>query len=399
MVIARAVKDIFVVSAKRTAFGTYGGTLAKHTATDLQEVAARAAIAAANLDPLAIDSIVVGNVCPTSKDGAYISRHAGLRVGMRQDAPAVTVNRLCGSGFQSVIQAAQEIGVGDSHIVLTGGAENMSQAPHIVRGVRFGTKLGVDVPMEDSLWTTLTDFHIKTPMGVTAENLAAKYGITREECDMYALESQQRWKAALDAGALKDEIAPIIIKSRKGEKVFDVDEHPRPETTLAQMAKLPSIFKKEGTVTAGNASGICDGAGCVILASAEAVKAHGLTPLARLAGYGIAGCDPSIMGIGPVPAIEAMLKATGVSLQDIDVAEVNEAFAAQFLAVQKALGLDPAKTNVNGGAIALGHPVGASGARITANLVHHLQRTNGKYAIGSACIGGGQGISLLLEKC
>jgi len=399
MVIARAVKDVFVVSAKRTAFGTYGGTLAKHTATDLQEVAAKAAISAANLDPQAIDSIIVGNVCPTSKDGAYISRHAGLRVGMRQNAPAVTVNRLCGSGFQSVVQAAQEIGVGDSHIVLTGGAENMSQAPHIVRGVRFGTKLGVDVPMEDSLWTTLTDFHIKTPMGVTAENLAAKYNISREECDEYALQTQQRWKAAQEAGAFKAEIAPITIKSKKGEKVFEIDEHPRPDATLAQMAKLPAVFKKDGTVSAGNASGISDGAGCVILASAEALKTHNLTPLARLVGYGVAGCDPSIMGIGPVPAVEAMMKATGVNLADVDVTEVNEAFAPQFLAVQKALGLDPAKTNVNGGAIALGHPVGASGSRITANLVHHLQRTNGKYAIGSACIGGGQGIALLLEKC
>jgi len=399
MVIARAVKDIFVVSAKRTAFGTYGGKLLKHTATDLQEVAAKAAISAVNLDPQAIDSIVVGNVCPTSKDGAYIARHAGLRVGMRQDAPAVTVNRLCGSGFQSIIQASQEMSVGDSQIVLTGGAENMSQAPHIVRGIRFGVKLGVDVPMEDSLWGTLTDFHIKLPMGVTAENLAAKYDISRQDCDEYAILTQQRWKAALDSGAFTDEIAPIILKSRKGEVVFDVDEHPRPDATMASMGKLPPVFKKEGTVTAGNASGICDGAGCVILATAEALKTHNLTPLARLVGYGIAGCDPKIMGIGPVPAIEAMLTATGVSLQDIDVAEVNEAFAPQFLAVQKALGLDPAKTNVNGGAIAIGHPVGASGARITANLVHHLRRTNGKYAIGSACIGGGQGIAVLLERC
>jgi len=396
---SRAVSDVFVVAAKRTAFGTYGGKLLKHTATDLQEVAFKAALAAGNINPEIVDSVIVGSVCPTSKDGAYLSRHASLRAGVKIGTPAVTINRLCGSGFSSIVQGAQEINVGDCNVVMTGGAENMSQAPHLARGLRFGTKLGMDIPLEDSLWQTLTDFHIKTPMGMTAEALAVQYGITRLECDEFALLSQQRWKKALDAGAFTDEIAPITLKSKKGAVVFDVDEHPRPDAPLAGLSKLPPVFQKDGTVSAGNASGICDGAGAIILASAAAVKEHNLTPLARLAGYGVSGCDPKIMGIGPVPAIEGMLKATGLSIADIDVLEVNEAFAAQFLAVQKALGLDIEKTNVNGGAIAIGHPVGASGARITANLVHHLRRTGGKYAVGSACIGGGQGIAVLLERC
>jgi acetyl-CoA acyltransferase 2 len=398
MVFARAVKDVFVVAAKRTPFGTYGGKLTKFTATDLQEIAAKAALTAGNVNPEIIDSVIVGNVCATSKDGAYISRHAAIRAGVPISSPAVTVNRLCGSGFQSIVQACQEISVGDCQVVMTGGAENMSQAPHVIRGARFGIRLGLDLPLEDSLWATLTDHQFNIPMGVTAENLAKKYELTREECDAFALLSQQRWKAANDKNAFQDEMAPVTIKSKKGDVTMDTDEHPR-EVTLAALGKLPSVFMKNGTVSAGNASGICDGAGCVIVASAEAVKQHNLTPLARIAGYSVAGCDPSIMGIGPVPAIEALLQKTDVKLADVDYVEVNEAFAPQVLSCIKALGLDPAKVNVNGGAIALGHPVGASGARITAHLSHHLRAAGGKYAIGSACIGGGQGIALLLEKC
>lgn len=392
-------RGVFIVAAKRTAFGAYGGKLKGMTATDLQEVASRCAMEAGNVPADAIDSVCVGNVIQSSTDAAYVARHVALRVGCKLDTPALTINRLCGSGFQSIVNGAHEIMVGDSSVVMTGGTENMSQAPFAVRDARFGIRLGTDLKMEDTLWAGLTDQHIKTPMGVTAENLAVKYDITREDCDKFALQTQQRWAAAQAAGAFKDEIAPIDIKSKKGMTSFEIDEHPRPDATIESLAKLPPVFKKNGTVTAANASGVCDGASAVIVASEEALSKHNLKPLARLVGYGVSGCDPSIMGIGPVPAIEKLLKVTGVSIGQIDVAEVNEAFAAQFLAVQKALGLDPAKTNVNGGAIALGHPLGASGSRIVANLTHHLQRNNLKYAVGGACIGGGQGIALLLEKC
>jgi len=398
MVLSRAVRDVFIVAAKRTPFGTYGGKLANFSATDLCEAAAKAAIASCGIKPEAIDSVVVGNVFHATCDGAYISRHVGIRAGIPNTFTAVTVNRLCGSGFQSIVNAAQEIDLGESSVVLTGGAENMSLSPHAVRGIRFGVRLGQDIALEDTLWAGLTDHQIKTPMGVTAENLAEQYQISRADCDAFAVRSQQRWKKANDGGYFKAEMAPITVKTKKGEQVVDTDEHPKPETTVEGLGKLPSIFKKNGTVNAGNASGICDGAGCVILASGEAVKKHNLKPLARVLGYGISGCDPKIMGIGPVTAIEALLKATKKTITDIDLVEVNEAFAAQYLAVEKAAKLDPEKTNVNGGAIALGHPVGASGARITAHLVHELKRRGAKLAIGSACIGGGQGIAVLIES-
>lgn len=397
MVFSRVVKGVFVAAAKRTPFGTYGGKLMNLTTTDLQEVAFKAALAAGNVKPEWIDSVVVGNVFPSSKDGSYISRHAGLRVGVPLESPALTVNRLCGSGFQSVVNGVQEIMLGDSDVVLTGGAESMSQAPHMIRGIRFGIPLGRDQVLEDSLWTGLTDQHINTPMGVTAENLAEKYDITRQQCDEFAVLSNQRWKAANDAGYFKAEMAPITVKTKKGEVVMDTDEHPKPDTTVEMLSKLPTVFKKNGTVDAGNASGISDGAGCVILASEAACNKYGLTPLARVTGYGVAGCDPHIMGIGPVPAIEALLKTSNNTQQDIDLFDVNEAFAAQFLAVQKVLGLDLEKTNVNGGAVAVGHPVGASGSRITAHLVHEIVRRKLKKAVGAACIGGGQGIAVLLE--
>lgn len=398
MVIARAVKNVYIVAAKRTPFGTYGGKLMKFSATELQAHATRAAIQSINLSPELINSVIVGNVFQATSDGAYIARHAALKAGIPVPVPALTVNRLCGSGFQSVVCGTQDISVGDSQIVMTGGAENMSLAPYAVRNIRFGVKLGTDIVMEDTLWHGLTDEHCKTPMGMTAENLADKYQITRLQCDQFSLKSQQNWKAAHDAGVFKAEMAPITIKGKKGDEVVDRDEHPRPDASLESMAKLPPVFKKNGTVTAGSASGICDGAGCVILASEEAVKQHKLTPLAKVIGYGIAGCEPTLMGIGPVPAVQALLKATGKSVKDIDLVEINEAFAAQTLAVMKALDLDPSKVNVNGGAVALGHPVGASGSRITAHLTHELRRRKAKYAIGSACIGGGQGIALLLEN-
>ncbi|GAB1601408.1 3-ketoacyl-CoA thiolase, mitochondrial-like isoform X2 [Argonauta hians] len=396
MVIARTVKDVFIVAAKRTAFGTFGGKLKMKSPTDLAEVAAKAALAAGKVNPELIDSVIIGNVIQSGVDTIYIARHVGLRVGVPVPAPSYTVNRLCGSGFQSVVNACQEIMLGDSEIVLCGGADNMSMTPYSVRNARFGTILGVDLKMEDSLMAGLTDLHVKLPMAITAENLAVKYGISREDVDAFALRSQTRWKAAQEGGRFRAEIAPLTVKSKKGPESFEVDEHPRP-TTKESLAKLAPVFKKDGVVTAGNASGISDGAGCLILASENAVKKHKLTPLARVVSYGIAGCDPTIMGIGPAPAARAALKVAGKNMQEMDLVEVNEAFAAQYLAVEKELELDPCKTNTNGGAIALGHPLGASGARITGHLVHELKRTGGKYALGSACIGGGQGIAVITE--
>ncbi|ODM88435.1 3-ketoacyl-CoA thiolase, mitochondrial [Orchesella cincta] len=343
---ASAARGVFIVAAKRTPFGAFGGKLADKTCVDLQEVAAKAALAAGNVDPSIVDSAVIGNVISAaSPDGAYVSRHVLLRCGIPIDRPALTVNRLCGSGFQSVVNAAQEILVGDSNVVLTGGTDNMSQAPFMARNIRFGTRLGADYKLEDSLWTSLTDFHCKTPMGVTAENLAEKYGITRDEAEAFGLASQQNWAAANQEGRFKAEISPVMLKIKGKEVQFDTDEHPRPQTTKESLAKLPSVFKKTGTVTAGTASGISDGAGAVIVASEDAIKQHGLKHL--LAGA----------------------QAGGKSINDIDLIEINEAFAPQTLACMKELNLDPSKVNVNGGAIALGHPLAASGARITAHLV------------------------------
>lgn len=398
MVLAKAVQNVFIVAAKRTAFGTYGGKLKNMSCTDLTEIAAKAALESANVKPEAVTSVVVGNVIQSSSDAPYIARHVGLRIGVPVHVPALTVNRLCGSGFQAIINAAQEILLGESDIAVCGGAENMSMVPFAVRNARFGTTLGVDLKLEDILWHGLTDAHIKMPMAVTAENLAVKYNLRRDEVDEVALRSQTRWIAAQKAGKFNMEIAPIVLKGKKGPENFEVDEHPR-ETNKESLSKLPPLFKKGGVVTAGNASGICDGAAVVVLASENAVKEHSLTPLARLVSYGIAGCEPSIMGIGPVPAAKAALKAAGKELKDIDLVEVNEAFAAQYLAVEKELGLDPAKTNVNGGAIALGHPLAASGTRITGHLTHEARRSGSNLALGSACIGGGQGIAVIIEKC
>eukprot|EP00058_Branchiostoma_floridae_P005822 XP_002591310.1 hypothetical protein BRAFLDRAFT_121446 [Branchiostoma floridae] len=391
-------RGIFIVAAKRTPFGAFGGKLKDRTATDLCEIASRAALAAGNVPAEAVSSVIVGNCIQSSKDAAYISRHVGLRVGVPMAASALTINRLCGSGFQAMINGAQDIIMGDAEIVLTGGSESMTQAPFVLRDARFGTRLGLDLNLEDTLWTGLTDQHINTPMGVTAENLGEKYDISREDCDNYAVKTQQRWKDAHDNGRFNEEMAPVTVKVKKGKEEMTVDEHPRPQANMEAMSKLPPVFKKNGRVTAANASGVCDGAAAVVIAGEDAVKKYNLTPLARLVGYHYSGCDPSIMGIGPVPAIEGLLQKTGTKLGDMDLVEVNEAFAAQYLAVEKAAGLDPDKTNVNGGAIALGHPLAASGARIVGHLVHELRRRGAKQAIGSACIGGGQGIAVLLES-
>ena len=393
------LRGVFIVGAKRTAFGSFGGKLSNTTSIELGEVASKAAIESAGISPELIDSVSLGSVITVSStDGPYVARHVGLRVGVKETTPCLTLNRLCGSGFQAVVTAAQDICLRDAEIALAAASENMSLTPFLLRGARFGVKFSQTPPLECGLWSTLTDVHIKTPMGLTAENLAAKYNLTRLECDEFALKSQQNWKRAQAEGRFKAEMAPVMIKGKKGPESFEVDEHPRPQTTMESLAKLPPVFKKDGTVTAGNASGVCDGAGALVLASEDAVAKHKLKPLARIVGYSVVGCDPRIMGIGPAPAIKKLLAQTGINISQIDVTEVNEAFAPQFLAVQKEVGLDPSKTNVNGGAIALGHPIGASGARITANLVHELKRINGKYAIGSACIGGGQGIAVLIEN-
>jgi acetyl-CoA acyltransferase 2 len=394
-----AMRTVYIVGAKRTPFGKFGGSLASITATDLCVHSTCMALASANVKPEDVDSIVVGNVCSaSSQDGAYSARHIALKSGMKISTPSLNINRLCGSGFQSVVSAAMEIICGDAEVAVGAGTENMSQYPFVVRDVRFGTKLGTPYNFEDTLWGSLTDQYCKLPMGITAENLAKQYKITRQQCDEYALQSQQRYAKGLTEGAFVQEIAPIEIKSRKGPVLLSADEHPKPETTIESLAKLATVFASDGTINAGNASGISDGAGSIVLASEDAVKRLNLTPLARLVAWHVEGVDPKIMGIGPVPAIRGLLKKTQLTLQDIDLIDVNEAFAPQWLAVASELNLNPDNVNVNGGAIAVGHPLAASGSRITAHLVHELRRKNLKRAIGSACIGGGQGIAILLER-
>ena len=391
-------REIWIVAAKRTAFGAFTGALKDLTATDLAVEASKAAMHAGGISPEKIDTVIFGNVQQTSKDAIYLARHVGLRSGVPVPVPAVTVNRLCGSGFESIVQGAQQILTGEAEVALVGGTESMSQAPHVIYGARSGLPFGKPGGLSDSLWDSLTDSFTGLPMAMTAENLAEQYKISREACDEYALRSQKTWAAAAECGRFKEEIAPIELKSKKGAIQFTVDEHPRPTTTPETLAKLPPVFKKDGVVTAGNASGICDGAAALVICSKEAGEKNGWKPLAKLTQWGIAGCDPKIMGIGPVPAINKALDRVGMKIGAVDLVEVNEAFAAQYLAVEKALGLDRERTNVNGGAIALGHPLGASGARIVTHLVYELARRGGKTAIGSACIGGGQGIAVVLER-
>ncbi len=391
-------KEIWIVGAKRTAFGEFSQSFKDISAIDLAVVSTKAALAQAGLAGEEIDQVILGNVQQTSKDAIYGARHVGLKSGVPIDRPALTVNRLCGSGFQSVITAAEQILLGDARAVVAAGAENMSQAPHAVWGLRDGgAKFGKAPELVDTLFAALHDTYTNMPMAMTAEKLAEKYGITREDCDAFAMRSQERWAAAHEAGAFADELAPVEVKERKATRLVDRDEHPR-RSTMETLAKLPPVFKKDGVVTAGNASGINDGAGTLIVVDAEWAKGRGLTPLARLVSWGVAAVDPTIMGIGPAPAIRSALERAGLKQDEIDVFDVNEAFAAQFLAVEKELGLDPAKTNLNGGAIALGHPLGASGSRITANVIYTLRRLNKRFGVGSACIGGGQGLAVLLER-
>lgn len=389
--------NVYIVDGARTAFTAFGGSFAAVDAVQLGTATAVEALKRSGVKPEQIDHVVYGGVITTGPNAAYLARHIGLYAGVPQEVPALTQNRLCGSGMQSVVTAAQQILLGEANAVLAGGAENMSQSPYANFEQRFGgAKIG-DLKFIDMLSATLTDQYTGNGMGMTAEKLAEQYSISREEQDAFALLSHSRAAAARDAGKFKEEIAPVTVKARKGELVIDTDEHIKEGGTMESLAKLRPAFKKDGTVTAANASGINDGAASVVVASEQFVQDNGLKPIARIVSWGVAGVDPTVMGIGPVPAIKQALERANLSIEDLDVVEVNEAFAAQYLAVEKALGLDREKTNVNGGAIALGHPVGASGTRVIISTAYELKRRGGKYAAASLCIGGGQGIALIIE--
>jgi acetyl-CoA acetyltransferase family protein len=394
-----ARSDVVFLSAVRTGFGAFGGALKELTATDLGVHAAQGALARAGLPATQVDHVIVGNVLQTSADAIYLARHVGLRAGCRIETPAVTVNRLCGSGFEAVIEGARQILLGESKVVLVGGTESMSQAPHVLRGARFGYRFGQTPPLEDTLWEALRDPQCGRAMAETAEALATERGITRAECDAYALLSQQRTAAAWKEGRMADELVPVPIRDRKTKQeiAWSDDEHRRPDTTAEGLAKLAPVFQKEGVVTAGNASGLSDGASMLVMAHADVARAAGLKPLGRLVSWGIAGVDPGIMGIGPVPASRIALAAAERGLKEMDLIEINEAFAAQYLAVEKELGLDRARTNADGGAIAMGHPLAASGARLTTHLLHALRRARKPFGLGAACIGGGQGAAVIIE--
>lgn len=392
-------KDIVFLSGKRTAFGTFGGSLKGFTATELGVFSGKAALEAADVAPDQVGHVVYGNALQTSADAIYLARHVGLGCGTPDQVPALTINRLCGSGFQAIASAAQEILLGDADVALAGGTESMSQAPHVVRGARWG-QLRLGDPgryFEDALWAALLDTGCNLTMAQTAEELGDRYEITREACDEYALRSQQLAKAGWDAGHFDAEIAPVEIKSRKGTTEFAHDEHIRADATLEGLAKLRPYFREGGFVTAGNASGIGDGSASTVIADAAWAEREGKEPIGRLVSWAFVGVEPKVMGIGPAPAARKALERAGLTLDDMDLVEVNEAFAPQYLAVEKDLGLDREKTNVNGGAIALTHPLAASGARITIHLLHELRRRGGKYALGSACIGGGQGGAVVVE--
>jgi acetyl-CoA acyltransferase 2 len=391
--------DVVFLSATRTPFGTFGGTLRGFSATDLGVVAAKGAVERAGIEADAVDHVIFGNALQTSADAIYLARHVGLRAGLPETVPAITLNRLCGSGFQSIVTGAMEILLGEAEVALCGGAESMSQAPHVIRGARWGDqRLGPSGKFyEDLLWEALTDTFAGCSMAMTAENLAERYGISREEVDEYALRSQQLAKQAWDERRFEREIVPVTIKSRKGEQQFAADEHMRPETTAESLAKLKPYFKEGGTVTAGNASGIGDGAAAMVISSSRWAERNGVKPIGRLVSWGLAAVEPKYMGIGPAPAARAALEKAGMGIDRMELVEVNEAFASQYCAVERELELDRERTNVSGGAIAVSHPLGASGARITVHLLHELRRRGLRYGLGSACIGGGQGIAVVVE--
>jgi len=391
------MQDIFIVSAARTAIGTFGGSLKEVPLSQLATTAVKEAIVRSGLGADAIGQVVMGNVIPTEPRDAYLSRVAAIDAGIPQETPAYNVNRLCGSGLQAIVLAAQSIQAGDAEVAIGGGAESMSRGLMIMPGARWGTRMG-DAPVVDYMLGILHDPFHKIHMGITAENVAAQEGITREMQDAVALESQRRAARAIAEGRFASQIVAVEISSRKGVVKFEVDEHGRADVTAEQLAKMKAAFKEGGSVTAGNASGLNDGAAAVVLAGAAAVKARGLKPMARLVSWGHSGVDPKLMGLGPVPATLKALERAGLAIKDLDVIESNEAFAAQACAVTRKLGLDPAKVNPNGSGISLGHPVGATGAIITTKALYELQRIQGRYALVTMCIGGGQGIAAIFER-
>jgi acetyl-CoA acetyltransferase family protein len=390
-------KEVVIVDGARTPMAEYNGLFSDVSAIDLGVVAAKEALARSATDPADVDHVIFGNALQTSGDAIYGARHVGLKAGVPKEVPALTVNRLCGSGFESIVQGAQRILLGEATTVLAGGMENMSQAPHVIRGARKGLRLGQG-QLEDSLMVALLDSWCGLYMAQTSDRVAAKYGISREEQDEYALSSQRRAAAAWEACRLSEEIVAVDVKS--GRKVIRVerDDHLRPDTTLEALAKLPPSFGKDGQVTAGNASGIVDGAAAVVVTTAENARRLGKKPLGRLVSWGVVGCEPELMGIGPAPAARMALQRANLSLADVDLWEINEAFAGQILGVVRELGLDLAKLNVNGGAIALGHPLAATGTRLTLTLLKELRRRGLRYGVAGACIGGGQGIAVVLES-
>jgi acetyl-CoA acyltransferase 2 len=388
--------DVVVLAGARTPMARYTGVFSEVSAIDLGAHAGKAAIQRSGADPAEFDHAIFGNVMQTSADAIYGARHVALKAGLKTETPAVTVNRLCGSGIEAIAQAAQRLLLGEASLVLAGGMENMTQAPFVIRGARTGLKLGGG-KLEDFLFDGLMDPYCGLPMAMTAEKLAEQTGITRKDSDAYALRSQQAAEAAFKACHLKEEIAPVDVKQGKKTVLVGEDDHRRPETTMETLEKLPPSFKKDGIVTAGNASGIVDGAAAVVVTREKTAKERGLKPIGRIVSWAVCGVDPSIMGIGPVPSSRKALQLAGLKLEQIDRVEVNEAFAAQYLAVEKELRLDRDKTNVNGGAIALGHPLGASGTRLVITVLNELRRKGLRYGLATACIGGGQGIAMIVE--
>ncbi len=391
--------EALILAGARTPMATYNTHFKDLSERDLGAVAAREALRRSGIAPGKVDQIVFGNAMQTSANALYGARHVGLKAGLPESVPALTVNRLCGSGIQSIVTAAGLLALDEAEVVLAGGMENMTQAPHVIRGLRSGLRLGHG-ELEDRLVAGLLDGACGCSMSQTAENLAEERGITREQADRYALRSQQAAEAAHRAGRFREEIVPVTVRSKDGTKdvVVEDDNHRRPETTLEALAKLPAAFGGRGHVTAGNASGIVDGAAAVVIATDRAARGTGITPLGRVVSHAVCGVSPRIMGIGPVPSIRQALSRAGLSLKEIDLFEINEAFAAQYLAVEKEMGLDRERVNVNGGAVALGHPLGATGTRLVLTLLLELRRRGGRYGVASACIGGGQGIALVVER-
>jgi acetyl-CoA acetyltransferase family protein len=388
--------DVVIVAGARTPMARYTGSFSEVSAIELGALASKAAMERSGVAPGDFDHAIFGNVLQTSSDAIYGARHVALKAGLKVESPAVTVNRLCGSGIEAIAQAAQRLLLGEATMVLAGGMENMTQAPFVIRGARTGLKLGGGA-LEDFLFAGLTDTYCGLPMAMTAEKLAEQAGITRKDSDAYALRSQQAADAAYKAGYYKEEVVPVEVKQGRKTLLVSEDDHRRPETTMETLEKLPPSFKKDGVVTAGNASGIVDGAAAVVVTREQTARERGLKPIGRIVSWAVTGVDPSIMGIGPVPSTRKALQLAGLKLEQVDRVEVNEAFAAQYLAVEKELALQRSKTNVNGGAIALGHPLGASGTRLVITVLNELRRNGLQYGLATACIGGGQGIAMILQ--